>query len=74
MDLFATVEPLLLKYKPKLIAVMGTVDESVTDDALMKVAGELHKMLPFTVRMAVTQGALANLLIANRARVQTLLQ
>ena len=73
MDIFSTIEPIIVKYKPKLLAVMDTLDESVTDEGLAKVAIELHKLLPFAVRMVVTQNALTNVLIANRARVQQLL-
>ena len=73
MDIFATIEPIIVKYKPKLLAVVGTLDESVTDEGLGKVATELHKLLPFAVRMVVTQTALASVLVANRARVQQLL-
>ena len=50
MDILSTVEPIIQKYKPQLIAAAGSQEAVTSDEGLAKIAAELHGLLPFAVR------------------------
>lgn len=74
MDILSTVEPIIQKYKPQLIAAAGSQDAVTTDEGLSNIAAELHGLLPFAARAMLSQDTIANFLIANRTRVEQLLR
>lgn len=73
MDVFAVVEPLITKLKPKLIAVAGTADRAVTDDGLRSMAGIIHAAIGFPGNRVIKQEMVAAVLIKNRLKVRAAL-
>lgn len=73
MDVFGQVEPFIASHKSKILVGIGNADQAVTDQGIVKLAGIIHLLLPFPVRLAIKKDSLANVLIANRERVRALL-